>query len=142
MAAKRCNWRLLGALAVLPLLAACVNDRAAAEIGNGQVVSLIREQRWPWDESIELSLVVAQMPKCQRRHALTKGTAKTEVELWQYRPDAFIVRVGQNRLYATETYSCEGLARMEAEPADGLGRKLGTFRVKGEVLSFVAEETP
>jgi hypothetical protein len=130
---------LLSVLAV-PLLAACVNDGATYEIDNTRehVLSLIREQPQFWDRKINLFLVVSRMPACLRRHSLGTGTEKTRVEVWQVPSGAFIIRVGK-RLYATETQTCESFARIEAEPAEGLGQLMGSFRERNGELVFVRE---
>ncbi len=134
---------LVLALCALPLLAACINDGATYEIDNTRehVLSLIREQPYFWDGKVELSLVVSRMPACMRRHSLGTGTEKTRVEVYQVPSGAFIIKVGK-RLYATETRTCESFARMDEEPADGLGTLKGTFRVKNGELIFAKEEAP
>lgn len=43
-------------------------------------------------------------------------------------------------MYATETQTCEGFAKMDGEPAEGMGTLVGTFRNKKGVLTFVKEE--
>ena len=125
-------------LCLLPLLAACIDDRIAYESAEGsQVITIVREQHYIWDDSLDLSLVVSRMPDCSRRHALGKGTAQTKVELWQYRPDTFVVKVGE-RMFATETRTCEGLEKLSAEPPGGMGTLLGSFVDKDGTLAFVA----
>ena len=130
------------ALLALPLLSACVNDGATYEIDGTRehVLSLIREQPYFWDKKVELSLVVARMPACMRRHSLGYGTENTRVEIYQVPSGAFIIKVGK-RMYATETQTCVAWARLDSEPEDGLGQLRGTFRVKGGQLLFVKEDT-
>lgn len=139
MAANRIEkmLRRLSVLALLPLLAACVDDRTATEVGGNQLLTLIREQKLPWSDEVDLSIVVARMPTCQRRHDIGKGSPQTKIELWQYRPDVFILKVG-DRHYVTETYSCEGLDRLKELPAEGLGQQLGTYQNKDGKFAFVA----
>lgn len=131
---------LLGLLAA-PLLAACVNDGATYEIDNSRehVLSLIREQPYFWDSKVNLYLVVSRMPSCMRRHNLGTGTERSKVEIYQVPSGAFIVKVGK-RMFATETQTCESFAKMDGEPAEGMGTFIGTFRVKGGQLVFVKEE--
>ncbi|HRE17253.1 MAG TPA: hypothetical protein PLW86_09365 [Rhodocyclaceae bacterium] len=127
-------------LCLLPLLAACVNDRVAYEVPDStEIITLIREQQWFWDPKVELSLVVARMPNCMRRHPPVPGTAATVVELYQYEPTTFIVKIG-DKLWATETRTCEGFAPMDKAPEQGLGSKLGTWKPNGEAITFVAEK--
>jgi len=131
---------LLLALLAAPLLTACINDGATYEIDNTRehTLSLIREQPYFWDKKVNLSLVVSRMPACLRRHSLGTGSEKTVVEIFQVPSGAFLIRVGK-RLFATETQTCEGFAKVDEEPAD-MGRFVGAFRVQKGVLTFVKEE--
>jgi hypothetical protein len=132
---------LLLPLLAAPLLSACVNDGATYEIDNTRehVLSLIREQPYFWDSKVNLYLVVSRMPACMRRHSLGTATEKTKVEIYQVPSGAFIVKVGK-KMFATETQTCESLAKMEGEPAEGMGQFMGTFRVKNGELVFVKEQ--
>lgn len=134
---------LLLPLLAVPLLAACVNDGATYEIDNTRehTLSLIREQPYFWDSKVDLFLVVARMPACLRRHSLGTGTEKTRVEVWQVPSGAFIIRVGK-RLFVTETQTCEGFAKLDAEPVEGMGELKGVFRVRKGELVFVREAAP
>lgn len=136
----RLRTALLALLAV-PLLSACINDGATYEIDGTRehVLSLIREQPYPWDPKVNLYLVVSRMPACLRRHNLGTGTEKTRVEVYQVPSGAFIVKVGK-KMYATETQTCESFAKMDSEPPEGMGQLMGTFRVKKGELVFVKEE--
>lgn len=128
-------------LLAAPLLTACVNDGATYEIDNTRehVLSLIREQPYFWDKQVNLYLIVSRMPACMRRHSIGPGTEKTRVEIYQVPSGAFIVKAGK-RMYATETQTCESFAKMDSEPVEGMGKLMGTFRVKKGVLVFVKEE--
>jgi hypothetical protein len=132
---------LLLPLLAAPLLTACVNDGATYEIDNTRehVLSLIREQPYFWDSKVNLYLVVSRMPACMRRHSIGPATEKTRVEIYQVPSGAFIVKAGK-KLFATETQTCENFAKMDGEPAEGMGQLMGTFRVKKGELVFVKEE--
>ena len=52
--------------------------------------------------------------------ALRYLAPKTPVEVWQVPSGAYIIRAARF-MYATETQTCEGFAKMDAEPAEGLG---------------------
>ncbi len=133
---------LLLPLLALPLLSACVNDGATYEIDNTRehVLSLIREQPYFWDNKVNLYLVVSRMPDCMRRHNLGTGTPTSRVEIYRVPSGAFIVKTGK-RLYATETQTCESFAKIDDEPAEGIGQLMGTFRVKkGELVFDKAED--
>ena len=128
-------------LLAVPLLSACVNDGATYEIDGSRehVLSLIREQPYFWDIKVNLYLVVSRMPSCMRRHSMGTGTEKTRVEVYQVPSGAFIIKVGK-KLFATETQTCESFAKMDAEPVEGMGQLMGTFRLKKGELVFVKEE--
>ena len=132
---------LLLPLLAAPLLTACVNDAATYEIDGTRehVLSLIREQPYFWDATVELYLVVSRLPACLRRHSLGPATDKTRVEIYQVPSGAFVVKAGK-RMFATETQTCESFAKMDNEPAEGIGQLMGTFRVKNGELAFVKEE--
>ena len=130
-------------LLCLPLLSACINDAATYEIDNTRehVLSLIREQPYFWDSKLELFMVVSRMPACMRRHSMGLATPATKVEIYQVPSGAFIVKTGK-RMYATETQNCVNFVKMDGEPVEGMGKLMGTFRVKKGQLVFVPEETP
>lgn len=132
---------LLLPLLAAPLLTACVNDGATYEIDNTRehVLSLIREQPYFWDSKVELFLIVSRMPACMRRHSLGFGTEKTKVEVYQVPSGAFIIKAGK-KMFATETQTCESMAKMDSEPPEGMGQLKGVFRVKKGELVFVKEE--
>jgi len=132
---------LLVALFAVPMLSACVDDRASWQIDGTRehTLTLVREQPLFWDKKVDLFLVVSRMPACTRRHSLGTGSEKTRVTIYQVPSGAFIVQVGK-RMYATESQTCESWARLDEEPADGLGELRGVFRVSNGVLSFVAEK--
>ncbi len=136
----RLRTALLALLAV-PLLSACINDGATYEIDNTRehVLSLIREQPYFWDDKVNLYFVVARMPACMRRHDLGTGTAKTKVEVYQVPSGAFIIKSGK-KMFATETQTCVAWAKIGGEPEGGMGKLIGTFRVKKGELVFVKEE--
>ena len=136
-----CLRQLLLPLLAAPLLTACVNDGATYEIDNTRehVLSLIREQPYFWDSKVNLYLVVSRMPACMRRHSMGTGTDKTKVEIYQVPSGAFIVKAGK-KMFATETQNCVNFAKMDGEPAEGMGKLMGTFRVKKGELVFVKEE--
>jgi hypothetical protein len=132
---------LLLPLFAAPLLTACINDGATYEIDGTRehVLSLIREQPYPWDPKVNLYLVVSRMPACLRRHNLGTGTEKSRVEVYQVPSGAFIVKLGK-KMYATETQTCESFAKLDGEPPEGMGELMGTFRVRKGELVFVKEE--
>ncbi|MBL8429433.1 MAG: hypothetical protein JNJ95_06010 [Dechloromonas sp.] len=132
---------LLLSLLAAPLLTACVNDGATYELDNTRehVLSLIREQPYFWDDKVNLFVVVSRMPACMRRHSIGTASASTKVEIYQVPSGAFIVKAGK-KMFATETQTCESMAKMDGEPAEGMGQLMGVFRVKKGQLVFVKEQ--
>jgi hypothetical protein len=132
---------LLLALLAAPLLTACVNDGATYEIDNTRehVLSVIREQPYFWDSKVNIYVVVSRMPTCMRRHNAGTASENAKIEVYQVPSGAFIIKIGK-RMFATETQTCESFAKMDGEPAEGMGKFMGTFReAKGEFV-FVAEK--
>ena len=125
-------------LALLPLLAACTDLRATFEIkGSAHALSLIRVTGMFWEKTAEYSIVAARMPDCMRRHTMPPARLDAKFEVFSPGNDAWILRQG-NRMYVTETRTCEGFAKLEAAPEGGLGRLMGTFEMQGNNLVFVA----
>ena len=58
--------RTLLVAAALPLLAGCVNDAASYMIGGDRhnAITLMRTQKWPWDDTVVLSVVAERQPDC------------------------------------------------------------------------------
>jgi hypothetical protein len=120
------------------LLSACGgNQMASFEIGGGDhSISIIREQAYlggPW----ETALIVAEVPRCQRRYPL-KGMAADKIRVVVHRPEpgVFILNAGK-RWYVAELQSCG--FQMYQEPPPEPGEMVGTFQVKDGVLSYLAK---
>ena len=130
------------ALLIVPLLAACSDQRASFEIkGSANSLSLIRVTGMPWEDSAEYSIVAARLPDCMRRHAMGKAPRGAKVEIYSPGNDAWIVKLDR-QLYVTETRSCEGFAKLDKAPDDGLGPLMGTFEMRAETLVFTAAPPP
>lgn len=126
------------ALLFLPLLGACSDQRAAFEFGSPEhSLTLIRIQRFFWEKTAGYSIVAAHLPECQRRHDMGAGAADTKIEVYAPGNEAWIFRQGK-RMFVVETRSCEGFARLEAEPEGGMGPLQGTFQLREGTLVFVA----
>ena len=128
---------------VLPLLAVllsgCVNDGASLQIdGKEHSLSLIREQKWLWEDNVDLFVVASRMPDCQRRHRM-RSAPLDDVVVEVYSPDAvtFYLRQG-GRTYSIETATCEGFRELSDAPAN-LGGKIGTFRESRGGFQFQEE---
>jgi hypothetical protein len=127
----------------LPFLAACTDDRATFEIdGGAHSLILIRITSTPWARTAKYALVASRMPDCTRRHALANAGLNARFEVFSPGNDAWILRQGK-RMYVVETRTCEGFARLDAEPEGGLGPLRGSFGMRGDAFAFApAPQTP
>ncbi|MBZ0144459.1 MAG: hypothetical protein K8F56_12850 [Rhodocyclaceae bacterium] len=136
-------WMLLIAL---PLLAGCKNETASLQFaGPDHALTLQMRQAWFWEQTADLEVVMSRQPDCQRRSRLD-SVALAEVSVDVLRPEAgayaepiLILRQGA-RFYAVSTQNCE-MQRFKAPP-EKPGTPLGTFRLEGERLRFVAATAP
>lgn len=124
-------------LLMLPILAACSDQRAALEFGSPQhSLTLIRVQTFFWDKTARYSIVAARMPECQRRHELGSAGSESKVDVYAPGNDAWILKQGK-RLFVVETRTCEGFAKLEGDPEGGMGPLQGSFQMRNGTLTFV-----
>lgn len=137
---KSITYARLLPLIALPLLGGCINDAASFQIdGKDHSLSVMREQKWPWEKRVELFVVVSRMPDCQRRHHLKSSSiSSSTVEVFSSEVDSFYLQQG-GRLYFVETNTCEGFRELTEPPATGLGQKIGTFTESAGEFRFVNE---
>ena len=129
-------------LALLPLLAACTDLRATFEIkGSAHALSLIRVTGMFWEKTAEYSIVAARMPDCMRRHAMGEAPLDAPLEVYAPGNDAWILKQGK-RMFVVETRTCEGFAKLEQVPDEGLGTLLGTFEMRADTLVFSVAPAP
>ena len=132
------GWTLL----LLAVLAGCSDQRAAVELkGGAATLTLIRVTGMPWQKTAKYDIVAARMPDCMRRHALGEAALGASVEVYAPGNDAWIVRQGK-RMFVVETRTCEGFAKLDAVPDDGLGPLLGRFEMRADTLVFSAAPAP
>jgi hypothetical protein len=123
-----------------------MDQRATFEIeGGAHSLSLIKITTWPWARRADYSLVASRMPDCMRRHVVAAAGLHARFEVFSPGNNAWILRQG-SRMYVVETRTCEGFARLDAEPEGGLGPSMGSFETRDDNLVFVAapktEEAP
>ena len=133
--------RLLSLL-LLPFLVACTDLRATYEIkGSAHALTLIRETSFPWVKKAKYAIVAARMPDCMRRHPMSEAGMNARVELYSPSNDAWILKQNES-MYVTETRTCEGFAKLDKVPDEGMGALLGTFEMRNDNLVFVAAPKP
>jgi hypothetical protein len=131
-------------LAALVGLTGCENDavsfQTSADAG-GAGLTLIREQRWFWDKTAAVYVVVARMPDCQRRHALRPTAASDAlVEVSQAGRGLFLLRQGDD-WHAANVGDCS-LQPVQG-PAQGVQIvALGSFDRQGGKLVFSPSAQP
>ncbi len=134
-------------LVLLPLaalsLSGCINDRASYMIdGHNYGLTVIRDQRFFWDKQLEMSIVAARLPDCQRRHKLPlTAPADTRIELYQTGSATFVIKLS-GVMYLVETTTCEGFQKLADVPPNGLGDHLGDFQDKDGKYVFVPVPAP
>lgn len=134
-------------LVLLPLLAvllsACVSDRASYKIdGHNYGLTVIREQRFFWDKQLEMSIVAARLPDCQRRHKLPMtALGDTSIALYQTGSATFVIKLS-GAMYLLETTTCEGFQKLSELPPNGLGDYLGDFKEDKEGKYRFVEAPP
>ncbi|HMM55455.1 MAG TPA: hypothetical protein PKC23_10625 [Candidatus Desulfobacillus sp.] len=129
-------------LTCLPLLlAGCFNQSAGFEPGGeGQSLTLQVTQPWFWDQRVDLEVVMARLPDCQRRSRLGDAMP-AEVAVQVFRPaegefaEPILVLGQSGRYYALGLGNCE--LQAFTTPPPNAGALLGTFRIEGRTLSFV-----
>lgn len=132
-------WPLLTAW---PLLAGCMNDTASLQFsGPDHALTLQARQSWFWKQEADLEVVMSRQPDCLRRSRLDP-VPLGEVVVDVLRPEEgvfvepiLVLRQG-GRFYAVSTKNCE-MQRFQAPPPSP-GTRLGTFRLDGGKLKYVA----
>ena len=133
--------RLLSLL-LLPFLVACTDLRATYEIkGSAHALTLIRETSFPWVKKAKYAIVAARMPDCMRRHPMSEAGMNAKVELYSPGNDAWILKQNGS-MYVVETRTCEGFAKLDKVPDEGMGVLVGTFEMRNDNLVFVAAPKP
>ncbi|MDQ5877504.1 MAG: hypothetical protein QG584_393 [Pseudomonadota bacterium] len=131
-------------LLLLPLLSGCINDGIAMRIdGPEHAISLLRGQKVFWEKKMDLEVVVARMPDCQRRFSLEPAAVSPsfKVDVYMTGPNAFLLEQGKY-LYSVETQTCQKFEKLAAPPEGGKGEMVGVFREEGGKLVFVAAQQP
>jgi hypothetical protein len=127
-------------LPMCALLAACVDDSASYYInGADHSLSVRRQQKYFWDDSVTLALVASRWPDCVRRHRLALVPARAvNLELFGATDQRWNLRQG-TRIWQAETATCNGMTVLDRPPEGGLGQRLGVFKVQDKKLVYQAD---
>lgn len=131
--------RWLLPISLLPLLAGCFQDTASHILGaRDHAITVVRSQTWPWQSTVEASIIVVRMPECQGGMPIKEVPEDATYELYRA-PDAyaepmFMLKVNE-RVFAVSTQSCR-VQEFQQRP-DDLGERLGDFMVRDGKFQFV-----
>lgn len=131
------HWMLT--ISCVPLLAGCFQDTASHILGpRDHAITVVRSQTWPWQSTVEASIIVVRMPECQGGGPIQEVPEDADYELYRapqgYAEPMFMLKVDQ-RVFAVSTQSCR-VQEFHQHP-DELGERLGAFKVKDGKFQFV-----
>lgn len=134
------RWAGLG-LVVLSL-AGCLQDMASyAFPEKDHAITLIRNQTWPWQGSVDVEVAVMHLPVCNGGGLIKEVQRDARLSLYQAPPEyaepIFIIQTGK-RHFAVSTESCQ-VQEFKEEPEE-LGGKLGEFLEQDGRFQFVAAQ--
>lgn len=112
------------------LLAGCVKQSASYYINGSEHALTVRaEQEYFWHDEVNLKLVAARLPECQRQFALaTLPLDELDIELYAAGDNVFAMRAGK-QAWRVETQTCTQLT----EPTEAeLGQRLGDFKLNAD----------
>jgi hypothetical protein len=119
------------------LLTGCVRESASYYAdGNDHTLTVRAEQEYFWDNNVNIKLMAARMPDCQRQFQLAKAPLEDlAVELFAAPDNVFTVRVGA-QAWQIETTGC---TQLEEPAATAYGEPVGVFRI-GDDKKMVFEK--
>ena len=123
-------WILLAPL----LLAGCVRDSATYYInGNEHTLTVRVVQDYFWKKEVEVSLVAARWPDCQRQFQLGDlPIAEMDIEVFSPAENVYSLRAG-TRLWQVETQNCTMLPTPAPEM---LGEPIGVYTMGEKKMVF------
>lgn len=132
------RWMLL--IPLVPLLAGCLQDTASYAVdARDHAITLVRNQVWPWQSSVDVEVMVLRMPECNGGGSIKAVPEDAVYSLYrapdEYAEPIFMLKVEQ-RVFAVSTQSCR-LQEFSQMP-DALGQELGQFKVMDGKFQFVA----
>lgn len=109
------------------LLTGCIKESGTYFIdGNQHAISVRAQQDYFWSQDVELRVVAARLPDCQRQLVLGRmPIADLQVELFASGENAYTLRAG-DQLMQVETGGC---TQLEAPAPAELGQPLGAFQL-------------
>ena len=103
-------------------------------------ITLMRNQAWPWQDTLSLEVVAIRLPECHRGMSVRGVPLKAAITLFkapdEYPEPIFILRVDA-RHFAIGTRSCQVQEFKETPPDPGA--RMGAFRERDGKFAFVPE---
>jgi len=130
--------RWLGLLFCVPLLVACENSASSFMVDSREhSVSLLREQPYFWDGTVNQSLVVSRLPHCQRKVAIYPDeTTLTPIEVFAVGNRLWALHQGPHwYLVSTEHCAVQDWKNASTELP---GARVGAFLLRDGAPVFVA----
>jgi hypothetical protein len=122
-------------------LAGCRNESASLVFtGPEHALTLVARQAYPWSKAMELEVVMARQPDCQRRSRMD-GVAPAELKVDVSRPpegvyaEPILILKQGSAYYAISRQNCE-MQRFKAPPEEA-GQLLGSFAMQDGRLKYV-----
>ncbi|HEU4371872.1 MAG TPA: hypothetical protein VFS02_00180 [Telluria sp.] len=121
------------------LLAGCVNQSASYYIdGPDHSLTLRAEQEYFWSDALDVKMVAAHLPGCQRQFPMTiLPAAELQIELYSAGDNVYSLRAGK-QVMRIETGTC---TRLPEPTSEELGQSLGTFKLNAD-KKMVFEKNP
>ena len=125
------------------LLSGCVKDFAIFMIdGQDHSLTVRRQQNYFWQDTVEVQLMVTNLPDCQRLHTLSlDAPADITVELYSAGGGIYNIRM-DGQLWQADTNACNNLTEMENNPKADLGQPVGKIEVVDDKLEFTPAPAP
>ena len=118
------------------LLAGCVDQAASYSDADDRTLVMHAEQTHFWNKALDLQLVAAQLPDCQRLFDLgTLPPERVDITLYSNGDGVYTLQSGK-QVWRIETRTCGQLP-----PGAVSGTPVGAFRMLGDRLVFVQTGT-
>jgi hypothetical protein len=126
---------LIPTMALL-MLAGCSRDSASYYVdGREHALTVTRVQEYFWSDHMTVSLIVARLPDCQRRHMLAP-VSDSGIDVFASAAEVWTLRSGA-ALWRIDGSTCE---LINAASAGALGARVGSFTVRDKKLRFEAAQ--
>ena len=119
------------------LLSGCfLQDTASYPLdGRDHAITVKRTQRWPWDSTLVVEVIVRRQSECTAGGSFEDVTHDAKLLVYRAAEDQHLLVKTGKRYFNVDTYNCR-VDRMKEAPEER-GDKLGTFMEKDDTFQFV-----